>query len=60
MKGKKRSPEREMSAWKTRVAALLRKEARCPSCSKAKRLAAGAAFAPVCDTHYKIRVDLTS
>lgn len=44
-----------MSAWKARVAELLKKEARCPGCAKAKRLNEGTLNPVICEAHMRIR-----
>jgi hypothetical protein len=51
----KRTPQQEMSAWKTRVAELLSKEARCPGCAKAKRVNEGTTNPVICLRHQEIR-----
>jgi len=47
-----------MSAWKTRVAWLLKKEARCPGCHKARRENEGTVNPGICSRHLEIRAQL--
>ena len=59
-----RSSEREIGAFRIRVAELLRKEARCPGCAKLRRLKESHPEQPnnivaTCDAHQRIRWEMT-
>lgn len=51
----KRTPKREMEAWKRRLEWLAKKEARCPACAKAARLNADTNSLKICVPHYNLR-----
>jgi hypothetical protein len=52
---RRRSPEREMAAWKRRLTELARKEARCAGCAKARRLNADTTLPQICAQHISVR-----
>jgi hypothetical protein len=59
-----RTSAREISAFRVRVAELLRKEARCPGCAKSSRLKDAHPEQPnnivaICEAHQRIRWELT-
>lgn len=54
----KRTPAKEMSAWKIRVVEHFAKEAKCPACAKAKRLNDGTLLPIICTRHMEIRQEM--
>jgi hypothetical protein len=51
----KRTPQREMQAWKRRLEELAKKEARCPACARARKLLENSLEGKICSQHNVLR-----